>query len=69
LFYFVFLTEIATKIEWLKHNDRPEDQVSCYMMDTAKHRWKFSQKHKEGKNLDDILSMFPRLMSAGMVGF
>ena len=38
--------DTAAKIEWLKHNKQPQEQVVAYTKETVKHRQKWIKAHR-----------------------
>jgi hypothetical protein len=69
VFLITLTDEAKTKIEWMKHNTQPEEQVRAYMKETVLHRRKFIHPPQGTKapSLDDIMNQYPRLMDPGMV--
>ena len=57
--------DTVAKIEWLKHNKEPREQVATYMKDTAKHRQKWIKAHRD--NISTIVDEYPHIMQAEMV--
>ncbi|XP_063965226.1 uncharacterized protein LOC135156591 [Lytechinus pictus] len=57
--------DTAAKIEWLKHNKQPREQVVAYMKETVMHRQKWIKAHRD--NISTILAEYPHMMQAEMV--
>ncbi|XP_041463557.1 uncharacterized protein LOC121414444 isoform X2 [Lytechinus variegatus] len=57
--------DTMAKIEWLKNNNEPQEQVATYMKDIVKHRQKWIKAHQN--NLGTIVEEYPHIMQTEMI--